>query len=127
MTRTRPRLNERRTSPGGFARFARREPVESDEQARPTRIQPDPRKPPLRRSVGQRAADAVFVGDDRVIGRRPGPAPRAGVRWYWRGHRTAASDQNDIRRHRATSLSCSDGAAGLRLRRESVAAPRGLE
>ncbi len=62
----------------GIARFDRREPVESDEHARLTCGVRELRQPPVRRSVGQRAAAArrptsivcwwrSFVGGERAM------------------------------------------------------------
>ena len=88
----------------GIARFDRREPVESDEHARSTCGVRELRRPPVRRSVGQRAAAArrptsiacwwrTVVGGERAmlavprIGAAPAPAcagddgpPRGSVR-----------------------------------------------
>ena len=105
----------------GIARFDRREPVESDEHARSTCGVRELRDPPVRRSVGQRAAAArrptsivcwwrTFVGGERAMLAVPRIGAAAGVRYVGaarprrrRGHRAAACDQHDTRRHTATS------------------------
>ncbi len=111
----------------GIARFDRREPVESDEHARSTCGVRELRQPPVRRSVGQRAAAARrppalvcwwrwVVGGERAML----AAPRIGAARPRRralattGHRAAACDQHDTRRHTATSVSSQDGGRGAR-------------
>ena len=96
----------------GIARFDRREPVESDEHARSTCGVRELRRPPVRRSEGQRAAAArrptsivcwwrSFVGGERAMLAAPriGAARRRRRALAPTGHRAAACDQHDTRRH----------------------------
>ena len=99
----------------GIARFDRREPVESDEHARSTCGVRELRQPPVRRSVrsgrpprgGRRRS---LVGGERLLvangrcWRCRESAPRRRRRAPAKtGHRAAACDQQDTRRHTATS------------------------
>ena len=99
----------------GIARFDRREPVESDEHARSTCGVRELRHPPVRRSVGQRAAAArrptsivcwwrtLLVANGRCWRCRESAPRRRRRAPATTGHRAAACDQHDTRRHTATS------------------------